>query len=232
MIPVLCFPPAGAGASFFARWRAQGDLALLPVALPGKEKRLAETPYRNMAELVAQLVPEVFGAIGDARRVALFGHSFGAVLAYEVAVAMAGSATRELQLFVSGSPGPTTSRAERITGLDDDAFLDGVRRLSGYWHEAYNEPELRELLLPGLRADIETHESYQPGQPAVLDLPVVALRGTDDALVSADATATWAGVTTGGFRLVELPGGHMYLVDRWPEVIRIIQSALSSPVTS
>jgi len=234
MTRILCFPPAGAGASFFGQWRTSvlTGCTLVPVDLPGKEKRYAEEPHRRVSTLVGQLVPELHRKIGDGDRVALFGHSFGAVLAYEVAAALAEGTCREVLLFVSGSPGPATRRQVRVTGRDDEAFLDGVRRFAGYWHPALDDPELRELLLPGLRADVEMHETYEPEVSRVLSLPVVAIRGTDDALVSAEAAAEWSAVTSGSFRLEEVPGGHMYLVDRWPAVIRIIESALAERASS
>jgi surfactin synthase thioesterase subunit len=232
--PILCFPPAGAGASFFAQWRipVSTGCSLVPVDLPGKEKRYTEEPHRRVSSLVMKLVPELRTAIGDADRVALFGHSFGAVLAYEVACAMAEDAGREVLLVASGSPGPTTQREPRITGRDDEGFLDGVRQFTGYSHPALEDPELRELLLPGLRADIEMHETYEPDMSRVPGFPVIAIRGADEALVSAAAAAEWAAVTSGSFRLEEVPGGHMYLVDRWPEVVGIIQSALLGRVSS
>lgn len=231
---ILCFPPAGAGASFFGQWRTSDPTGCMPVPvdLPGKEKRYGEEPHRRVSSLVAQLVPELRRKIGDVNRVALFGHSFGAVLAYEVAAAMGEDANREVLLVVSGSPGPATKREVRITGRDDEDFLDGVRRFAGYWHPALDEPELRELLLPGLRADVEMHETYEPEESRVLHSPVISIRGTDDTLVSADAATEWAAMTTGSFRLAEVPGGHMYLVDRWPDIVEIIQSALSDRASS
>ncbi len=236
MTPILCFPHAGAGASFFAQWRTSVSegCVLVPVDLPGKEKRLSEKPHRRVSDLVAQLVPELRGAIGGADRVVLFGHSFGAVLAYEVAAALSEDGGHDLLLVVSGSAGPATktSGTARLTGRDDASFLEGIRRLTGYRHPALDDPELRELLLPGLRADVEMAETYEHDALQSLAHPVIAVRGAEDALVSSAAAAEWAAVTSGGFRLETVPGGHMYLVDRWPTVVGLIESALANEVPS
>ena len=228
MTPMLCFPPAGAGPSFFADWRsATGELALHPVQLPGKEKRFSEEPHRRVGTLLAQLLPELRETIAGAAQVVLFGHCFGAVLAYETAVALAREPGPEVLLVVSGAPGPATERWVRISGRDDDSFLEGVRGLAGYRHPALDDPELRELLLPGLRSDVEMHETYEPSSHPLLDAPVVAVRGVGDSLATAETTNEWAAVTRGGFRLAELPGGHMYLVDGWAGVVGLVESVLS-----
>jgi surfactin synthase thioesterase subunit len=230
---VLCFAPAGGGASFFGEWRtSSSEYTLVPVELPGKEKRFVEEPHRRVSSLLTQLLPEIRATVGAAERVGLFGHSFGAVLAYEVAAALAAAPGREVSLFVSGSPSPASKRGTRITGLDDDAFLAGVREFAGYWHPALEDPELRELLLPSLRSDVEMHETYKPGDHVALDVPIVALRGRDDALVPAAAADEWRTVSKGPFRLEQLPGGHMYLVDAWPSVVDIIESAMSQRLSS
>jgi surfactin synthase thioesterase subunit len=133
-----------------------------------------------------------------------------------------------VRLFASGSPEPGTQRTLRATELtDDDEFLRRVRQISGYSHEALDVPEFRELLLPTLRADVEMHENYVPSTLEPLDVPITALRGTDDELVPAAQAAAWAGVTTKEFELVELPGGHMYLIDSGPALVELIDAAVS-----
>ncbi|MCP2339285.1 thioesterase II family protein [Actinomadura rupiterrae] len=211
---LVCLPFAGSGAGFYRAWPSPtaSGIAVLPVQLPGREELFSEEPFTDVAEAAAALVPQVVRLTRDVPRFALFGHSLGAVLSYEIA--------RELErrghpglahLYVSGSPGPWTGRDSRATGLADDEFLSRVQEFAGFRHEALDDPDLRELLLPVLRADVAMHENYKPSSSDPLRTPITALRGTDDALVSRDHARQWADATRGGFRYLELPGGHMYL---------------------
>jgi len=234
-LPVLCCPPAGAGPSFFNAWtRASGLLRIVPVELPGRERRFTEPLHTDLATLLPQLLHELDPAIVRAPRLVVFGHSFGAVLGYELVHALrARDRAQRLVLVASGSPEPGTPRPGRLTGLPDDEFVATLRRITGHHDPALDDPELRQLVLPIVRADVEAHERYRPhAGREPLDVPVVAARGRRDALVSAGELAGWAAVTTGEFRAVEFDGGHMYPVDGWRRVLRLLESVLFAPVVA
>jgi surfactin synthase thioesterase subunit len=215
-IPVLCFPFAGAGASAYRRCHeieATG-IRICPVQLPGREELTDEPLHTDAASAVGAMLPEILDLADGSPQVALFGHSLGAILAYETAHQLRElDGPQVLRLFVSGSPGPWSRRANRATGLTDEQFLGRVQELAGYQHPALVHPELRELLLPILRADVAMHEDYRPPVKGQLDVPITTLRGDRDELVSAAEAAEWQAASTVGCRSVELPGGHMYLVD-------------------
>ncbi|MFJ8495453.1 thioesterase II family protein [Streptomyces sp. NPDC094038] len=225
---LVCLPFAGAGASFFRPWSQLNEsLHILPLRLPGRERLIDAAPYREVGEATEGLFQDLVEQLGETHRVAFFGHSLGAVLAYELAHRVAAAPDLELlRLFVSGSPEPCTRRPRRATGLPDDEFLARVSEFAGYSHEALNDPEMRELILPTLRADVELHESYTPSTEQPLDAPVTSIRGTDDTLVDSDAAAGWAKVAGQDFEYVEIPGGHMYLTDHTPALLRLIVSSL------
>jgi surfactin synthase thioesterase subunit len=222
---LVCLPFAGAGASFFRPWsRLAGDtLDIVPLQLPGRERRIDDEPYRNAHRAADDLVADLRGVLDGPRRVALFGHSLGAVLAYEIAHRLAAAPDVDLvRLFVSGSPEPATQRPRRATGLPDAEFLVRVGEFAGYSHEALDDPEMREMILPTLRADVEMHENYLPSTDEPLPVPITAIRGNADELVSADEAAAWAKVTGREFGYAELPGGHMYLTDAAPALVHLI----------
>jgi surfactin synthase thioesterase subunit len=227
-IPLLCLPFAGSGASFYRAWRrlAVGRVEVVPLQLPGREERFAEDLPSDVIATAAALARD-WARGADGGPVALFGHSLGAVLAYEVA--------REVDraypgvvchVFVSGSPALWTVRDRRATGLDDDEFLARVMELSGYRHEALDDPQLREILLPVLRADVAMHEDYRPMSKEPLGIPVTALRGADDRLVSRAQVEQWRDTTTARFAMAELPGGHMYLVDGPSALLELVDRTL------
>ncbi|MGW2817876.1 thioesterase II family protein [Streptomyces sp. NPDC001415] len=224
-LSLVCLPFAGSGAGFYRAWaqRPTPGLTILPVQLPGREEQFIEAPFTDAAEAAARLAPHVVDLTAGTGRFALFGHSLGAVLSYELAHALTALCHEGLShVYVSGSPGPWHGRDARATGLSDDEFLERVREFAGYRHEAFDDPDLRELLLPVLRADVAMHENYKPSRDEPLRVPVTALRGADDALVSAEHARQWHTTTSADFRYTELPGGHMYLADSPDELLRTI----------
>ena len=227
---LVCLPFGGAGASFFRPWSAiAGDrLEVVPVQLPGRERQIDLDPYVDVHRAVDGLLPGLLRELGPGAEVVLFGHSLGAVLAHEFAHRLLDEPGVELlRLVVSGSPAPGVRRELTATGLaDDDEFLARVKQIAGYAHEALDDPEMRELILPTLRADVEMHESYVPSTDEPLAVPVTAVRGADDTLVSADEAEGWAKVTSRDFELVEVPGGHMYLTDSAPVLLDLIDSTV------
>jgi surfactin synthase thioesterase subunit len=165
--------------------------------------------------------------------VAIFGHSLGAVLAFELARRLEKSAELSVRhLFVSGSPGPWSRREDRASGMSDTAFLARVREFAGYDHPALVDEELRELILPTLRADVEMHETYRAVDGARVSAPVTALLGVDDSLVSTEEAGDWARATTSAFHLSHLPGGHMYLTEQPAAVLQLIADTLTASVGS
>lgn len=225
-VTLLCFPYAGAGAGFFRPWcEAEPDAVdVVPVQLPGRERRFVETPYRDVHRAVDDLAEDIVNKLAGRSPVVVFGHSLGAVLAYEMAHRLQDVGDPATHLIVSGSPGPFSARSDRATGLPDEEFLQRVLEFAGYSHPALEDPAMREVLLPCLRADVEMHESYRPrdSRPP-LRTPITALRGARDTLVSHREASEWSAATTGEFRLAELPGGHMYLVDSGREILTLVK---------
>ncbi|MCD9875953.1 thioesterase II family protein [Streptomyces guryensis] len=228
---LVCLPYAGAGASFYRSWSAlAGDaLEIVPLQLPGRERLIDEEPHRDVHKAVDALLPQLRERLGSGdHKVALFGHSLGAVLAYELAHRLAAEPDVELvHVFVSGSPHPGQGREQRATGLSDEEFLARVGEFAGYSHPALDDPEMREMLLPTLRADVEMHESYVPGTALPLDAPLTVIRGEDDTLVAHDEAVSWNKASGRDFDHVEIPGGHMYLTESAPALVRLIVSKLS-----
>ncbi|MEU7474461.1 alpha/beta fold hydrolase [Lentzea sp. NPDC042327] len=228
-IPLVCLPFAGSGSAFFRQWRAvaPAGLEIVPVRLPGRERLVRQEPYRDVHVAARGVLPDVLADVGGGGPVALFGHSLGAVLAYELAHLLADTTPAEVvSLVVSGSPGPWTQRTRRATGLPDDEFADRVAELAGHRDDALGNPDVRRMVLPTLRADVEMHEDYRPSTDVPLAAPITAVRGEHDALVSAELASEWEKATSRGFTLRELPGEHMYLLTSADRVLRVVEESL------
>ncbi|MFG2091675.1 thioesterase II family protein [Spirillospora sp. NPDC048824] len=226
---VFCLPFAGAGATFYRAWPAAPDgIEIVPLQPTGREERFPEDPYDSIAMALEDLVPALREQCADGRPYALFGHSFGAILAYELAREMSASHEPEpLWLMASGSAAPGVSLGRDSSDLDDDEFIAHVEQLAGYIHPALADPDVREIVLPVLRADVHLHETHRLTDARPLSIPIAVLRGTDDHQVTADDCLAWSDRTTASCVIQDVPGGHMYLADE-PEPVLKAMAALAS----
>jgi surfactin synthase thioesterase subunit len=230
-VPLLCLPFAGGGANFFRPWNKTGlsGVVAVPLQLPGRERLLDEEPYRDVHVAADGLLPAALRAAGEGP-VALFGHCFlGAVLAYELTRRIAATGRVEVaHLFVSAARPPSAGPVSEVSALTDDAFLAHVQNTTGRRYDAFDVPEIRELLIPTLRADYAMDEGYRPGDGAPLDVPVTGVYAADDSFVSRDDVAEWRDVTTGPFTLAELPGEHMYPDDDPEPLLALISETIAA----
>ena len=163
---LFCFSYAGAGAAMYRTWldALPPTIELCAVQLPGRENRLREPAFASMQRLVDALVPALTPTMD--RPFALFGHSMGALVAYEVARALYATphAAQPLHLLVSGRRAPHLSDDEApMRGLSDAQFVAEIgRRYGGIPAEVLRHQELLDLLLPSLRADIAAIETHTP----------------------------------------------------------------------
>jgi surfactin synthase thioesterase subunit len=108
------------------------------------------------------------------------------------------------------------------------AFMDELQRLYGAVPDVIRQnPELQDVFLPMLRADVtllETH-TYPPGEP--LNCPITVFGGEQDQSVSREALAAWREHTRGAFTQHMFPGDHFYINHTWEALIHVIARALS-----
>ncbi|GHH30412.1 thioesterase II family protein [Streptomyces rubradiris] len=226
---LVCLPHAGGSASFFfplARALAP-EVDVLAVQYPGRQDRHHEPSIDNLPELADRITDAV--RLVDDRPLALFGHSMGALLAYEVALRLAADGLpAPSRLFVSGRRAPSRYRDDRFHLSSDGDVLAHLRRLGGPGSTALDDPEIRAMALPLIRNDYRAVETYRHDPSAVLDCPVTVLTGDRDALVSPEEAHAWAGHTTGPTDVVTLPGGHFYLADQNEQVVALLRRRLAA----
>jgi medium-chain acyl-[acyl-carrier-protein] hydrolase len=225
---LLCFPFAGGGSVTFRDWprRLPAELAVCPVALPGRELRGGEPALRRMPALIDSLIEALSERLGP--RYALFGHSMGALLAFEFARAMRRLGKPEpLLLAVSGRRAPTLlDPAPRLHDRPDGELLDHLQRLGRTPQRVLQEPGLMQLLLPTIRADFELLETwrYEPEPP--LGCPIHAWFGEADTLAPGAAVERWRDLTCGRFALHALPGDHFFVESAGPQLLAQLAGAL------
>lgn len=213
-IRLVCFPHAGGAASFFfdlAR-RLAPDIECWCVQLPGRGARIAEPPIFSLREMA----DEIAGALVKERprgRVAFYGHSFGGVLAYEVALRLGRRGLPQPDhLFTGAAPPPHDLLCGApVHALPHSELIEAVQaRYAGIPTEVLGEPELLRLLLPALRADLAAFETYSHRPEEKLACPITALAGDCDAAAGWERTSGWALYTSGDFENVAVPGGHFF----------------------
>lgn len=225
---LVCLPHAGGGASLFRSWsqRLASNVDLLAVRYPGRQDRFLEPCLTSMPELVQQLVRALEPFLKEP--LVLFGHSMGATVAYEIAISLRRQHGVDVQaLLVSGQTPPHRPRRRQIHLLDDEALIAEIRRLGQLDVEVLEDPGLRELVMPSIRADLRLVETHRREAPAVLNVPVVAYTGTSDATTPLSDVRRWADATAGDFTLVPFPGDHFYLVDQEVKLVADIHRRLN-----
>lgn len=228
---LVCFPHAGGAASVYAPLARQlsGELDVVAVQYPGRQDRRAEKPADGIVDLAERIADRLIDAQG--RPCALFGHSMGAVVAYEAArILRRRSATEPIRLFLSGRGAPTPRPSRHDSFRDDQEILAAVRGLGGTDASVLDDPELVDMVLPALRADYGALASYawQPG-PA-LDSPITVFVGDADPVVPVQGVHGWAAETTAHSDVQVFDGGHFYLSERLGEVAAAIRLRMATLV--
>jgi medium-chain acyl-[acyl-carrier-protein] hydrolase len=210
---LFCFPYAGGGAGVYRGWAQELRLnvEVCAIRLPGRERRYAEAPLRRAEQVVEALAP-ILGDLVDLP-FAMFGHSMGAVLAYEIVRALrTNSAVEPRALFVSAHPAPQSRLRHRDWhALPRDELIAELKALDGTPAEVFDNEDLVDLMLPMLRGDLELVETYRGTATPPLSCPVIAMGGSEDRDVPPDDLAGWAAVTRGPFKSVRFAGGHFFI---------------------
>ena len=213
-VRLFCFPHAGAGASVYRGWpdHVPASIEICALQPPGREGRLREEPLARVRDLVEAAVEALRVHID--RPFALFGHSLGALVAFEVARSLvAQHRPLPLHLFVSGQGAPQLPvRQPPIGHLPPDAFVAEVRqRYDGIPREVLDTPELMDLLVPTLRADMSASEEYRYVPGPALGCPITAYGGSEDPDATESEVVAWREQTTVAFRHVVIPGTHFFV---------------------
>jgi medium-chain acyl-[acyl-carrier-protein] hydrolase len=210
---LFCFPYAGGGAPIFHSWpdALPPTVEVCVIQLPGRGARLLEKPYRRMDSLVSALT-DALAPLLD-KPFALFGHSMGAWIGFELARRLRKERRVEpLHLFVSGASAPhLPQRDEPLHALPEEEFVSALRRLNGTPKEVLESDELMRLITPTLRADFAICENYSYVRRPLLSCPITAFSGSQDRRLRSGDIEAWREETTGPFRAQMFPGGHFFI---------------------
>lgn len=226
-VRLVCFPHAGGTATFFRTWadRLPG-VEVLAIRYAGRQDRLTD-PFPASLAVLADEVTAALEPLLDTP-LALFGHSMGALLAFEVAGRLEERhGVSPARLLVSGRPAPHRAEPTAYHLAGDAALLAEVERLGNPDPLVFADPDLRELVLPALRDDYRLLETHGFARRRVR-AGIVAYGGDRDPACGVRALPAWAELTAGGFAQRVFPGDHFYLVPCEPALVADVAGRLGA----
>ena len=232
---LFCFPNAGGGASVYRGWSEElaPEVEVACVQLPGRESRFREQPCSRWPQILGHLTAAITSHIE--RPFALFGHSFGSLLAFETAHAIRQQTGREpASLFISAARAPDLPLPfPPISGLSDEEFVRHLsERYEGIPPAILADRDFLAALLPMLRADLHLLESYHHRSRPPLSCPLVVFGGLEDRALPLDQLDGWRQQTTGPVEFHYLSAGHFYLQSEMKTLTRHVRHAAALDVPS
>lgn len=223
---MVCFPHSGGGPSSFRGWEEAfgGRIEIWRALMPGRGQRAREPLARDWAPLVAHMSEGIAASVQPP--FALFGHSLGAALAFEVARKLAADGLEPAHLVVSARVAPDIPHALLVPADDGDLLRRVDEVYGGVPAAIRSSPDLLSYFMTIIRADLELSASYEFRPGPRLRVPITALGGDNDPTVSPADLARWGAHTDGGCQLHLLPGGHFYLDDHEEALVDILRYAL------
>lgn len=227
---LFCFPWAGVGASAFYSWtrHVPAEIELVAIQYPGREDRLGEPAVNRLAPLLEMLLRDVPPHCD--RPFAFWGHSMGALLAFELSRAMRSAGLpAPRHLFVSGRQAPQFPEPlPAIPNLPDAAFIVELQqRYGGVPEVIARDAALQALFLPAIRADLELIHTYAYRPGPALEAGISVFGGSEDHVGPAQLEG-WREQTSGPFRLYVYPGDHFFITVRAEEILWRVREDLGA----
>lgn len=233
---LFCFPHAGGGVANYHRWdRLLPDwIDLLPVKLPGRESRFNEPAVGNLHELLDRMVPAIVDHIREP--FAMFGHSMGGLIAYELTVRLQQHGLQPQVLFLSACRAPhrfnNATTKTKLHTLPDDEMIEYLARDYGKGGKLSNDESQMMLLMSNtIRADLKLLETYEHSGHEPLSIPIMGLAASEDRKVTLEDVSGWREHTSGSFKLRTIPGHHFYLREQEKSLAALVAATLTSLTT-
>lgn len=229
-VRLFCLPYAGGGTLVYRNWQDlfPAEVEICPIRIPGRETLIGKPPFRRMSGLIETLAEDLPLLLD--RPYALFGHSMGALIGFELARALVRrKAPSPRRLLVSGCWAPHIPFPhDPVHALPRERFIERLREYGGTPEAVLRHEELMDLFVPVLQADFELVETYAyiPGDP--LPCPISAFGGSTDDKVSPKDLSRWADQTEAGFTQRMFPGDHFFLHTREANLVEEIIRVLAS----
>lgn len=229
-IKLFCFPYAGGSATVFNKWRTylNPDIQLVPLELAGRGARFKESFYQSITEAVNDLYDRM--DFKTNLPYAVFGHSMGSILAYELCRKIAADNQKgPAHIFVSGMYPPHIKKERKILHkLPLAEFKEEIIKIGGTPQEIFENQELMDFFVPILKADYKIYETYEfLPDDTKFDCGITAFNGLSDKPTFAEMLE-WGKHTSDSSKLYQYEGGHFFIHNHTAAIVDVINKTLSS----
>lgn len=229
---LFCFPYAGGDSlTIYRKWLQllPPTIEVCPVQIPGRGIRVSEPPFTDLNSIV-KAIDEALHPLFN-KPFAFFGHSMGALISFELARLLRRQRGIEpVHLFVSGTGAPQVPDPDPpIYNLPEADFIQELKRMNGTPKEAWENPELIQLMLPILKADFQVCETHAYVEAPPLDCPLTAFGGLEDR-TTRDELEAWRQQTSKRFSLHMFPGDHFFPRVHQETLVKIILTQISETI--
>ncbi len=210
---LVCFPHSGSGPGIFSKWSKLFPeyVEIFAVHLPHRERRYLEPAVTGFSEVADAVIAELAGM--PSLPTAFYGHSLGAILAFETVREFEMKGLRPLGFFAAGRRGPRKSDPQvDISKISDEKLLEGLAGIYGTFLDRTPGALDKFYVIP-IRDDIELSQNYRYKVSHSLSCPITVFCGAMDAAVDVKDAGCWMDETSGAFRLRTFPGGHFFVHD-------------------
>jgi surfactin synthase thioesterase subunit len=226
---LFCLPYAGGSAALYMKWKSflHPSIHIVPIELAGRGKRLSEPFYSDIEQAVHDLYEKIKGEL-DELPYALFGHSMGGLLAFELAhkIQLQGHIAPTI-IFLSGKNPPHSQNQRDIHHLPNKELINEIFKMGGTPKEILQHDELVEMLIPILRADFTLVENYRYNKrKEILDCDLVVMNGREDGLTQDSDMKEWSRYTKREMRTYHIDGGHFFINEHLESVVNLINTEL------
>jgi medium-chain acyl-[acyl-carrier-protein] hydrolase len=228
---LFCFPYAGGSSSIYKSWEKLLStwIELHPIELAGHGKRMTEPFYHNFEEAIEDIFEYVRPYL-DKFPYAFFGHSMGALIAYELTCKILQTNYKApIHLFLSGRTPPHIKKDKYLSDLPYEQFKNELLKIGGTPEDVFNHPELLELVIPILRADFKLLESYDFQQSDLkINCDITVFSGLNDLEVTSDDILQWNDYTQKKLVIHSFEGDHFFITHKGKEITDIINKEISA----
>lgn len=226
------FPHAGGSANFYVDFSQafSSDVKRIAVQYPGRRGQQDLTSFTSIPDL-ADGVYQILSPLNQSDgKVAFFGHSMGALLAFEVARRFESVGNPIAALFVSACATPGRAGYDYIQG-SDRGLMTALAQVTGAKREFLENEEFAARILPTLRG-LKAMADYTCPPEATVSCPIYAFLGDEDGVVTYENVEPWSERTTSEFAIRMFPGHHFYLNENLPELVKDLESRIADRCVS